>query len=746
MKHFIQKLVPLKQKRVLTFEIGRPKPEGKPSVCRFTQSDGLELLAETYLYPGDNPADRKCAESINVKICAVSGSIKSFQVNCEHNPCGKIVKVGSLIKETGQIQWEDVNSGKLEKFIREFVLKNLNQMFPFFYLKCSGNNNFNAGIASQPTQLVSVPLTIPTNLSHAIKRDINVNVNIIFLDAVSRRHFYRSLPKTIAAFRNVNLNPKSSSNVLDYELYQALRATPKETLSGFLKGKSANFPNTTENTILSLFKKAGYQTLWQEDECWRSDVDFSWYFRLHDSNIQNDLEKLKIKLRSESIDSLGLTHSSCLRNDVNNKENTLTGEICINGRFHHDYFFDYVMQSLNNVNNEVSSSPLFSFTSISLGKEESGRKIQLLDNSLTTFVTKMAAYRNTITILISGHGNTFDMFPVQTMEGQYEKYNPFLFMVLPTYFAWRLGDSKKKNLIDNQSRLISISDIHDMVLSLVEHHKGLNKSHNHGLFNEIDSKRNCATLDLFSSSLCICDGWNSKQQPNTGHYIIAEFALGKLNNIIANQYTNQKPHEVSFVACERLKGLLLRNISQKRIENGYIITQIDIYVQRNELFRVNVKWHGDNNPAMEMALVNYERKHLIDNVERRSCSTYIDRDLCVCQVQSKERPKIIPNWKKYGNVFGKMTKTDNRHNHCLYILSRDYGVSTVFEAANMCHDVQYNVRMNFDLENMRTPGTLPLNVTIPPKSIEFLTFVMPLHLTNPGTWEYEVAFSYSKVM
>ncbi|XP_028401976.1 uncharacterized protein LOC114524939 [Dendronephthya gigantea] len=423
MKHFIQKLVPIKQKRVLTFEIGKPKPEGKPSVCRFTQSDGLELLAEKYLYPGNNPADTKCAESISVKICAVSGSFKSFQVSCEHNPCGKIVKVGSLIKETGQIQWEDVNSSKLEKFIQEFVLKNLDQMFPFFYLKCSGNINFNTGIANQPTQLVSVPLASPTNISHVSKKDINVNVNIIFLDAVSRRHLYRSLPKTIAAFRNVNLNPKSSSNVLDFELYQALRTTPKETLSGFLKGKSNTFQNTTEKTMLSFFKKAGYQILWQEDECWKSDVGVSWYFGVHNSKIQNDLNKLKIKLKSESIDSFGLTHSSCLRNDVNNKENTLTSEICMNGRYHHDYLFDYVVESLNHVNNKLSSTPVFSFTSISLGKEESGRKIQLLDNSLATFVTKMAADKNTITILISGHGNTFDTFPVQTMEGQYEKWN-----------------------------------------------------------------------------------------------------------------------------------------------------------------------------------------------------------------------------------------------------------------------------------------------------------------------------------
>ena len=734
MKQFIQKLVPKPPKRVLTFEIGRPKPEGTPSVCRFTQSDGLEVLAENYLYPGDSPVERKCPESA-ISICTVGGSSGSFQVSCEHNPCSTTVRVGSLMKESGQIQWEDVNSSKLEAFIQDFVLKNLDGMYPFFYLKCGGT--IKLSIASQGTQLLPVPLTMSTNTTLASKKDINVN--ILFLNAVSRKHFYRSLPKTISAFRNINLNPKSTSNVLDFELYQALGATPHETLLKFVTGKKNN--SQTEKTLLDHFKQAGYQTLWQDDKGWKSTKSFALYFGVHDSNVQSNLKE---RLKSKNIDSLGLTHSSRITNEESTKVNdkSTNQQNCMNGRFQHDHFLDYITQLLSEINNKPSSRPLFSLTSFNLGEEESGCHIQVLDNSLATFVTKMAADKNTMTILLSDHGNTFDMFPVQTMEGQYEQYNPFLFMVLPTFVAWRLGESKKKTLLNNQLKLISISDVHNMALSLVGNQKhSSNESQNHGLFTEIDSKRNCAHLHLSSSSLCICDGWNSKQQPNIFHYIIAEFALGQLNNLIANQYTSQNSQESPFGTCERLKGVLLKNISQKRIESGYITNQIDIYVENDELFRVNVKWHGDNDPAMEMALVNYERKH--SKVEQKSCSTYIDKDLCVCHIQSKKSrsAKMIPNWKTYGSVFGKMTKADNRHNHCLYILSRDYGVSTVFEAANMCNGVQYNVRMNFDLENMRTPGGVPVNVTVLPMSIEFLTFVMPLHLTNPGTWEYEVDFS-----
>ena len=75
------------------------------------------------------------------------------------------------------------------------------------------------------------------------------------------------------------------------------------------------------------------------------------------------------------------------------------------------------------------------------------------------------------------------------------------------------------------------------------------------------------------------------------------------------------------------------------------------------------------------------------------------------------------------------------------MLTRDYGASTVFEAANMCDNVEYSVTMNFDLQNMRTPMSVPLNATIGPRSIHFLTFVTPLHLTNPGSWEFEFDFT-----
>lgn len=737
MKQFIQKLVH-KRKRVLTFEIGRPKPEDKHSLCQFTQSDGLELLAENYLYPEDNAVESKCLNSGTV-ICAVSGSMPgSIRVSCEHNPCAQIVKVGSLMKASGEIQWEDVSSGKLENFIQEFVLKTLDEMHPFFYLKCGDITQDNIG--SQPTQLISVPLAKQRGIADASRKEM-INVNIVFLNSVSRRHFYRSLPKTIASFRSINLNPKSTSNVLDFEVYQALGITPQETLFKFITGKISN-NSQSRKTLLSNFNQAGYQSLWQIDQCWKSDVDFAAFFGISNPKIQNNLESLKVKMKSENIDSLGLTHSSCVMNK-RNTNNLKIQQMCFNGKFQHDFLLEYIGQSISEANNKDSSRPLFSLTSLSLGVEESGRHIQALDNSLASFVTKMAADKNTITILMSDHGNTFGIFPVQTMEGQYEQYNPFLFMVLPTFVAWRLGESKKKNLLNNQLKLISVFDVHNMALSLVGEQKYFNGSDDRhdGLFMAIESNRNCAQLPLSSTSLCICDGWDSKQKPNIFHYIIAEFALGQLNNLIASQYNNQKNQEKPFATCQRLNGKLLRNISQKRIENGYIITQIDIYIQNNEFFRVSVKWHGDNDPAMEMALVNYKRKH--SDIEHISCSMYIDQDLCVCNLQSQDGnpAKISPNWRKYGSVFHHQTKAENRHSHCLYILSRDYGVSTVFEAANMCSNVEYIVRMNFELENMRTPGELPVNATVPPMSIKFLTFVMPMHLTNPGTWEYEVDFS-----
>ena len=744
-KNFIQKLVP-KQKRVLTFEIGRPKPEGKTPTCRFTQSEGLQILAEDYLYPSDQSHGKKCLKSTQ-SICTIDGSFDSVSVSCENNTCGKTVKVGWLHRETGDVQWEVVSSSKLETFIQDVGLKSMDSMYPFFFLKC-GKVPVSKGASVEGgfTQLLSLPLAISSNNS---KQSLTlsqkgINVNIVFLDAVSRRHFYRSLPKTIVAFREINLNPKSTSNVLDFELYQALRAKPTETLLGFITGKNYDESGKAiAKPLLSRFKDAGYQTLWQEDLCWKFGHGFVKDFGLAHVSAKDRWQGIKQAMKSNDIDSLGITHSSCYifqENDVNSMDDYDKKGICFNGKLQHEYFLDFLGRYLAEVDSKESTKPLFSLTTLNLGQEESGRHVQMLDKSLASFVKKMAGDKNTITFLISNHGNTFEKFPVQTNEGQYEQYNPFLFMVLPKFVERKLGEWKKNNLLNNQLRLMSISDVHGSVMALVENPKELNVTQDQGVFKEIAFDRNCETLGLSSLSLCICDGWSSKQHANLFHYVVAEFALGQLNNMIAIQYLNQRSvnKQLPFTSCERLHGMHLKNISQKRIENGYIITQIDIFVQRNEVFTVEVKWHGDDNPAMAMELVNYKR-----NGKYSSCPSYIDQDLCLCQAapQKQKLSQNGPNWKKYGNVFDRKTKAENRHLHCLYMLTRDYGASTVFEAANMCDNVEYSVTMNFDLQNMRTPMSVPLNATIGPRSIHFLTFVTPLHLTNPGSWEFEFDFT-----
>ena len=748
-KNFIQNLVPKQNKRLLSFEIGRPKPVGKTPTCRFTQSEGLQLLAENYLHPGDSLLNDKCPKTTQT-ICTISGAPYSASVSCVHHPCRETVRVGLIQTETGDIQWQDVSSSKLETFIKDVGFKSTEFMYPFFFLKCGGNDEDSAGSESF-TQLLSIPIAMLSNSSERSATKESINVNIVSLDAVSRRHFYRSLPKTIEAFREINLNPKSTSNVLDFELYQALRAKPKETLLGFNMGKNDyKLDSKIAKPLLSHFKDAGYQTLWQEDFCWKFSQGFIEDSKLAHLKPKGMWKKIKQAMKSNDIDSLGITHSSCHvfeENNITSMDDYAVKHICFNGKPQHEYFLEFLGRYLTEVDSKAMAKPLFSLTSLNLGQEESGCHIQMLDKSLASFVKKMASDKNTITILISGHGNIYEKFPVQTNEGQYEQYNPFLFMVLPNFVARRLGETKKNNLLNNQLRLISLSEIHDTVMSLVANGEDLNATQDQGFFKEVDFDRNCEKLGLSPSALCICDGWSSKMQTNMFHYIVAEFALGQLNNMIADQYLKHflVNKQLPFTSCERLRGMKIGDISQKRIENGYIITKIEIYVQSNELFIVEVKWHGDNNPAMEMELVNYKR--ILPTGQSPSCSSYIDQDLCLCQVSlpGKATNENAPNWKKYEDVFGKKTKAENRHKHCLYMLTRDYGASTVFEAANMCGDVEYSVGMNFDLENMRTPIPIPLNATIAPNSIHFLTFVTPLHLTNPGIWEFEIDFTPVKL-
>ena len=64
-----------------------------------------------------------------------------------------------------------------------------------------------------------------------------LNINIVWLDSISRRHFYRSLPRTVETMDQINRDAQTKAEILDFELMQSVHGHTHENLIALTQGK-----------------------------------------------------------------------------------------------------------------------------------------------------------------------------------------------------------------------------------------------------------------------------------------------------------------------------------------------------------------------------------------------------------------------------------------------------------------------------------------------------------------------------
>ncbi len=91
-------------------------------------------------------------------------------------------------------------------------------------------------------------------------------------------------------------------------------------------------------------------------------------------------------------------------------------------------------------------------------------------------------------------------------------------------------------------------------------------SHPNGLFHPINPKRSCWDMGIgVVFGKCICDdGRVSRKISNDSKAkVLADFALGEINNIIQEQYVTVNKDSLSgFGSCERLVGKRIDKVGE----------------------------------------------------------------------------------------------------------------------------------------------------------------------------------------
>ena len=161
---------------------------------------------------------------------------------------------------------EDLQNG-----LPGIVKQNLKENLHFVFIECKTH------LGQMVSQLFPFDPRLTIKETKEIRNENLINVNILLVDSISRAHFYRSLPKTVSTFQNWRENVNAvPAKVFDFELFQAVHGHTAENMHALFTGEL--FPVEDNGKTLPVgmaalfgqFKRAGYQTMWQEDLCWEA--------------------------------------------------------------------------------------------------------------------------------------------------------------------------------------------------------------------------------------------------------------------------------------------------------------------------------------------------------------------------------------------------------------------------------------------------------------------------------------------
>ena len=419
------------------------------------------------------------------------------------------------------------------------------------------------------------------------------SINIIMLDSLSRDHFYRSLPLSVGSLKQIkHVSKANRTRVLDFKYFQSIKPRTHETLQVLFSGeileliKSDVFevehvpmkPIKAGELLLPL-KEVGYRVLWMEDLCWRWEWGMGRHFGVNTTDRgQPEWNELKMRLMEEGVDDMGVSLANCeIFNQLNYTDPfRFPTAMCVSGKSYHEFLFEHLRLYQNEL--RASGIPFLTFFMSNLAHEATGERIQVLDTSLSSFITESATYNDTLTIILSDHGNTYGKYPEKYIKGRLEIFNPLLFMILPDGVQSVLAKRghNMEWMVSNQASLVTVLDLHLTLRTLhptylhpntvrtwseVGQHFPVNLN---GLLESISPNRSCADLPLLQPNLCICENFAIPRETSGYYRLVGEFALGMLNRRLAESGGSGEPSSALYDngGCPRLGSRRIDNIME----------------------------------------------------------------------------------------------------------------------------------------------------------------------------------------
>lgn len=719
-------------------------------------SKEYELDSKPLKCAGGDSEEQLCS----LRAANMSGNQSKQAVTCNTSQCGTnpvyILEFSPIlgILEEGPLWKRFFTSHGLENYLKRYTSTTSSHGFNFCLLLC---------VRKERTGFIEQLLTFPfvhKSIDESLNEETNsINLNILVLDSVSRPHFYRSLPETVKSLRDIVQFSSYSATVLDFELLQSSAAYTFHNIRGLMSGKmdfrySGGHGNETYgiDVLFGKFKELGYYTLLQEDSCWYDSWGSIFTDNAYQGNVPRDKyefanrwKKFQDKVKNYHVDDFGLSHASCeifKRHKITNQFNH-PRKVCFDGKPFAEYFLDYVESIYNNIKTAGKKTKLLTYTHLNTGHEVTGTRIRQIDERLSEYVENMARIEDTLTVVLSDHGPKTTKYSFNTMEGRAEKYDPFLFIIVPEKVAHTLGFNKFRALVQNQNRLITTLDLHNGFMSLGATGLTGTIAENKGIFGLIPANRTCADISMKPLAVCKCEKWEEMFPDNDKRFTwLAEFALGNINNKIQLQFLGSTKQVKGYGNCQRLVGSSFTKI-RRRSEGGNFITTMDIAVSPgNEIFEVQIKHPQRLKKQNSFLKLTVHERITIYRHFRKCADTAVSLGLCVCdhkKLQKQHTKQKQRKWIKIetredileiisrSNSFGSQTRVKDIHGGCLLLMYRNHGGrSTSFEISNTCDDRTYSVTIsvtNFNAKKHFVSRKIPFSINVPQRTIHFLLVI-----------------------
>ncbi|XP_072016637.1 uncharacterized protein [Amphiura filiformis] len=640
-----------------------------------------------------------CADQREFSICQVKNYSTYHQVQCSNKICKSPISLGVINPQEGTLSWSifpDIND--LENTILAFLNKNSsNGNYGFCFLNCTLQNN------TLGSQLLLIPQYFTQNTCTDETGCDAININVIWLDSTSHSHFFRSLPKSVNALRNAKEN--KLAHVFNYNLMQAMAGRTFANTMMFTLGNHRAREGIGK--LFKLFQNGGYHVTWIDDLCWTERMDAKRFvgmprfvgIKKEENTTSRSWKTLHKVLKLKGVDQIGLSAANC---EILNSsglehpfENPYRKGICYNGKYQTDYMLAYMASLQNQITNVTRERPFFNYLELNIGHEPSGRRIQTLDESFAKFINFLNKQSNTFTFIFGDHGLGYGQYLKKTAEAKIELAHPVCFIHVSNDLEEKLGKDKMDSLRSNQNRLIDIVDLRQTLLTIAPgddksffHIDKQYDTHPNGLFHPIDPKRSCSTLGIdLESEKCICEeGRKSHIMSNdTRVKVLADFALGQINNIIQEQFVAaNKESTYGFGRCERLVGKWIANAVESHHENTTVI-EMDLHLpakshapEPDDVFSVVVEVTSNSQDGPSLELVHYERSSVYA-VYDKCRDEGVDAKLCICSLPNKSTP--TRQWHLQPEaVFGAVTTIVTLNKH-VFIYERRSPSGVILEAS-----------------------------------------------------------------